>query len=96
MFDILQPGCNGRISLSYLRNNTASDDRVEQLKNYLLKKHLNLMDEEFGLSNFDATDLEKLGVDPYEYGVLNADNEGNDEEYANELLAKKLLRKLEL
>lgn len=95
MFDILLPGCSGRIPLSYLRNNTASDDRVEQLKNYLLRHHLQLMDEEFGLSSFDVADLVKLGVDPYDYGVLDEENEDSDEDM-DTLLAKKLMRKLEL
>lgn len=96
MFDILLPGCSGKIPLSYLRNNTASDVRVEQLKNYLLLHHLQLMDEEFGLSSFDVSDLEKLGVDPYEYGVLNEENEDSDEEDMDDLLTENLMRKLEL
>ena len=96
MFDILLPGCSGEIPLSYLRNNTASDDRVKQLKDYLLQKHLDLMDDEFGLSSFDVTDLKMLGIDPYEYGVLNGENGGDGGEDKDKVVAKKLLRKLEL
>lgn len=96
MFDILLPRCSGEIPLSYLRNNTASDDRVKQLKDYLLLNHLDLMDDEFGLGSFDVTDLKMLGVDPYEYGVLNGENGEDDEEDMDEVLAKKLLQRLEL
>lgn len=82
--------------LSYLRNNTASDDRVKQLKDYLLLKHLELLDDEFGLSSFDVEDLRMLGVDPYEYGVLNWEKGEGKKEQFDEVLAKKMLQKLEL
>lgn len=96
MFDILLPNCSGEIPLSYLRNNTASDNHVRQLKDYLLLNYLELVDDEFGLSSFDIEDLRMVGVDPYEYGVLNWEKGEGEKKQLDKVLAKKLLQKLEL
>ena len=96
MFDILLPNCSGEIPLSYLRNNTASDNHVRQLKDYLLLNYLELVDDEFGLSSFDIEDLRMVGVDLYEYGVLNWEKGEGEKEQLEKVLAKKLLQKLEL
>ena len=96
MFDILLPGCGGEIALSYLRNNTASDDQVKQLKDYLLLNYLEMMDDEFGLGSFEVADLRMLGLDPYEHGVLNWQSGEDKEEDMDRLLAERLLRKQEL
>ena len=96
MFDILLPNCSGEIPLSYLRNNTASDNHVRQLKDYLLLNYLELVDDEFGLSSFDIEDLRMVGVDPYEYGVLSWEKGEGEKKQLDKVLAKKLLQKLEL